>query len=44
VNPISLLYAIVAKNFVILAKLLLSENIYRKDATIFMARGLRGQS
>jgi hypothetical protein len=25
--------------FVILAKILLSEKIYRKDATIFMARG-----
>ena len=35
-------YAIVAKNFVYLAKLLLSENIYRKNATIFMAHGLHG--
>jgi len=39
-------YAIVAKNFVIsngspgrLAKLLLFEKIYRKDVTIFIARG-----
>jgi hypothetical protein len=29
---------IVSKNFDVLAKILLSENIYRKDATIFMAR------
>jgi hypothetical protein len=49
-------YAIVAKNFVIsngspgrLAKILLSEKIYRKNAILFMARaapaggqGLRG--
>ena len=35
-------YAIVAKNFVILAKFLPFEKIYRNDSTIFMARGLRG--
>ena len=32
------------KNFVVLAKILLSENIYCKDATIFMARRLHGSN
>ena len=37
-------YAIAVKNLAILAKLLLSENKYCKDATIFMAHGLRGSN
>jgi hypothetical protein len=34
--PLSLRYAIVAKNFFILAKILLFEKIYRKDVTILL--------